>query len=156
MIQVNGLLWPLGQIPGSANNDSANAGNLGEIISSSVVQGSAVVMSNNADVNLTSITLTPGRWTVFVDGVFLLGSSTTVTNINISISTTTGAKDLTAGIFGQLSFPTGTVLGTSNTVVKAGPRTIAVAANTPIYGVGNALFGVSTVSLWGKLWAVRV
>jgi hypothetical protein len=55
----------VGQIPGTATNDDAAAGKLGEIISSNIVVGSAVSLTTNTPANITSLSLTAGDWDVW-------------------------------------------------------------------------------------------
>lgn len=47
---------------GTATNDNAAAGEIGEFISSTVLAGSAVSLTNGAAANITSISLTAGDW----------------------------------------------------------------------------------------------
>lgn len=144
-----------GQVPGTATNDSANAGNVGEILSASVLSGAAVGMASGTPVNLASLSLTPGDWDVSCQPLFLLGTTTNVTFMAASISPTISGYNQTPGNFNQLSYP-GSVLGNVYAGVSVGPSRISLSATTTYYCVVNAGFTVSTMSVWGILRARRV
>lgn len=129
---------------------------IGEYLSNSVPSGSAVALTTGAFANITSITLTPGDWDVWGDIVFLSGAATTITAMSASLSTTSATGDFTAGQFGTLNYPAGTVLGVTNNPVKAGPARFNVAVDTPVYLVAFQSFGADTLKGWGFLGARRV
>lgn len=54
-----------GEFPGTATDDSAAAGNVGEYISDEVVQAAAVVLSNGVATDVATIDLTAGDWDVW-------------------------------------------------------------------------------------------
>jgi hypothetical protein len=53
------------QIAGTATNDNAAAGNIGEFISSQVQSGSAVSLTTGTSADVTSISITAGDWDVY-------------------------------------------------------------------------------------------
>src|SRR5215469_13104445 len=83
------------RVKGTATNDNAPAGFVGEVISS-VVAAPGVALTTATPANVTSMVLTPGDWDV--DGAidFRFGATTSFTNLIGSISTvsaTLGAQD---------------------------------------------------------------
>jgi hypothetical protein len=77
-----------GQLPGTATNDNASAGNVGQIVTANVPSGSAVsLVTTNAQVNVTSISLTAGDWDVHGDVCFTTTGST-ATNLAAGVSAT--------------------------------------------------------------------
>lgn len=142
-------------IQGTNTNDDAATGYVGELITSSVASGSAVSLSTGTAADVTSITLTAGDWDVWGDIQFLSAATTTITSGSASISTTSATGDFTAGYFGNFNYPSGTVLGVSNTTAKAGVRRMTVSSNTTVYLVAFQTFGTSTLKGWGFLGARR-
>src|SRR5882672_10433565 len=67
-----------GQYLGTAGNTAASAGNIGELISSTIASGSAVSLSNNAPANLTSISVTAGTWDIRCNLIFVDTATTVV------------------------------------------------------------------------------
>jgi hypothetical protein len=53
------------QVAGTATNDNASVGNIGEFISSIILSSSPVTLTSNATVNVASISLTAGDWDVW-------------------------------------------------------------------------------------------
>lgn len=73
-------------IVGTTTNNNANAGSVGEFISSTVLQGSAVPLTTFTTTNVTSISLTAGDWDISGNVVYQ-GVGATFTDIQGSIST---------------------------------------------------------------------
>src|SRR5215472_14162674 len=64
-LAVTGALTPTGGIVGVNGASNAAAGNIGEYVTASLAQGSAVNLPGGTATNLTSISLTAGDWDVF-------------------------------------------------------------------------------------------
>jgi hypothetical protein len=162
LITTDGATYPTlanlvtdgGQAFGTQTNDAANAGNVGEFISSTVVQGSAVALTNNTPANVTSISLTAGDWDVWFIGYFNPAGTTNITLLSTSISTTSATMDNNPGNLGIYS--TGAQVPGNPIGVTAGPRRVSIAATTTVFAVANALFTVSTLGGYGILRARRV
>jgi hypothetical protein len=89
---------------GIINAGNATAGNIGEVISSSVVGASAVTLSNSAAIsNITSISLSAGDWDVY-GNVLLTSTTNALTGFIGWISTTSATQPdpslETSGAFG--------------------------------------------------------
>lgn len=146
-----------GQLPGIATNTAATAGNIGELISSTIVTGSAVSLTNGVAANMTSISLTTGDWDVVCDTYYNVTGTTNPQYLISSISTSTGSLNQTAGFFGgwanASTTPTLTTTVPFNT--KAGPAQQLLSGTTTVFCVVQAGFTTSTVGVWGILRARR-
>lgn len=140
---------------GTTTNNNAAAGSVGEVISSTIVSGSAVSLTTATPANITSISLTAGDWDVWFEAYFKVAATTTVTLLLGSISTTTATINQVSSAFGTLYYP-GSVLGAAESSVPVGPMRQSLAGTTTIYAVGYAAFGVSTCDGYGILRARRV
>src|SRR5216684_1358028 len=78
----------VGQHQGTATNDNAAAGKVGEYISSTIATGSSVTLTTNTTANVTSISLTAGDWDVTGAVDFTFGATTSYTNLIGSVSST--------------------------------------------------------------------
>ncbi len=142
----------VGQLPGTTTNDNANAGNVGEYMSSTVSSFSVSLVTATAK-TITSITLTPGDWDV--SGVVgFRGAATTQLALTVAgISTTTntmpgGPEALTQDYQGN--FTNATVF------LPVGPTRMSISSSTTVYIVGEAFFSVSTLTANGVIRARRV
>lgn len=149
-----------GQVPATGTNDDAAAGKVGEMISSSVVSGSAISLSTTTDKTVTSISLTAGDWDVSGTVYFIGAAGTTITICIGSISSTDNAKDTTAGKFGILfgsgvtQFSGGGFLTIETPSIPS--FRLSLAATTTIYLVAYGDFGVSTLKAYGRISARRI
>jgi hypothetical protein len=145
-----------GQLPGETSTGSATAGNVGEVIQSSVASGSAVSLSTGVAVNITSISLTAGDWDVSANIYYGPAASTNITVLIASISQTTGTLDLTTLGATNNQRQGGFVPGAGGTVnCLVGPLRISLSGATTIFLVTQANFTVSTLSGYGAIRARR-
>lgn len=143
-------------VPGAT---AATAGNIGQIISSSVVSGSAVSLTSGASANITSISLTAGEWDVTATGYLLLNASTNLNTFRISASQTTAVLDPTVGsIANYVPSSAGTVIGTGSGDLTLGiqPLRVSFSGTTSVFLVAQSIFTVSTASAYGIIRATRV
>jgi hypothetical protein len=141
-----------GAASGLTQGTEPSAGFLGEIIFSSVLQASAITLSNATAANITTISLTAGIWNVSGIGCFP-GSSITGTDFAISIGLTSN----TLGISGQnqAETPYPPTVGGAVTLTIPALR-VAVNTTTTVYLVAYAAFTVGTVKACGLISATRV
>lgn len=147
-----------GPTQGVTNGSNAAAGNVGEFVNSSVLFGSAINLSSNTPLNVTSINLTAGDWNVYGEIAFTGNASTTIAALVGNITTTSlGADDtLTAGVAAQ-SFPNSTLFSFNHAAAfSLSPVRINVTTPTTVYLVAIAGFGTSTCSTYGSISARRV
>lgn len=156
VLQVSGVTVSAGQYPGTATNNAATAGNVGEYVSSAVGNSGITTATQT---NITSISLTAGDWDV--GGMVVYAPSNASTNFSdgyASVSTTSATLDQTSPFnFSRLSFGTAGVVpgnGVGNTIVT-GPRQISIASTTTVFLVGFTDFTVSTMNASGGIWARR-
>lgn len=84
-----------GQRTGTATSDNADAGNVGEYVSSLMAAGSAVALTTATPASMTSISLTAGDWDVDAVFDFTGNITTTVNYLAGSISLTNATLDAT-------------------------------------------------------------
>lgn len=145
---------PAGQIPGTQTNDNANAGNVGELISSSIVVGSAVSLTTATPANITSVSLTAGDWDCYANAVRHLGATTSITLLKTTIGTTTAA-DGTLGTT-MTQFATAANVNANDHSEVIGPVRESLSATTTVFLVADDTFTVSTNAGYGQLRCRRV
>lgn len=143
------------QLVGTATNDSASAGNVGELISSSIPSGSAVGLTTATPTDITHVALTAGDWDVWGNIVFSPAGTTTISAISGWLSGTSATVPTlpNAGAYTSLAltFTTGAVQS-----IPAGAMRVSVpSAGADVYLSCQASFGVSTMSAYGFIGARR-
>lgn len=140
---------------GTATNDNAATGDVGEIIESNVAVGSAVALSTGAAKTITSISLTAGDWDVWGTVSFNPAGTTTITAVAGGINTTTDTLPTSpaSGAFARIQATLTTGGGQD---LAVGTRRMSLNATTTVYLVGFSSFGTSTMGGYGYLAARRV
>lgn len=137
-----------------------------QVLSASRVRSNPLSLTNNTAANITvetKITLTPGTWEVRGICSFRPAATTTISNLQFSISKTSAT--LSTG--DTLGVPTAgesrTAFNFPATFVPAEEIDLSVpsyifapAVNTDLYLVGMATFGVSTLTAWGWIEATQI
>jgi len=143
-------------IVGTATNNDAAAGSVGEFITSSIATGSAVSLTTNTTANVTSISLTAGDWDVEGNIFFKPAATTSVTAALVSISTTSAT--LAPSGLGQINmrFPAFVPGIGADIGIASGSMRISLASTTTIYLVAYSTFTVSTMGAYGAIGARRV
>jgi hypothetical protein len=139
-----------GQIPGSATNDSATAGNVGEYITAT---GTAVSLTTATVTNITSILLSAGDWDVWGEVWFNPAASTTISEFAVGSSSVSGI--LPTPPAGGLNEINATFVTGSSNALPVGVERYSVAGPTVVYLVALAGFAVSTMAATGKIAARR-
>jgi hypothetical protein len=146
-----------GQRPGTNTNDNASAGNVGEIISSSIASGSAVALTSNVAVNVTSITLTPGDWQTFIWGTFFGGATTSQSSLIVCMSTVSATLDTVTPFASNTISTVAQVVGGASNNCSVGPFRVQVASGTTqIFFVARATFTISTFNVFGAIEGIRI
>jgi len=151
-----------GGLTGTATNNSVAAGGIGELITATVVVGSAVALTTATGANITSVSLTAGDWDVSCVADFTPAATTSITQLQAGLGTTTATLLGQAGGGGVGTDPfVSTVMPA--TVPAAGPLHLALPATrvllgstTTIFFVANCTFTVSTLSAYGTIRARRM
>jgi hypothetical protein len=134
-------------IVGTATNDNANAGSIGEYVTAT---GSGVALTTSTPANITSVSLTAGDWDVS-GNVQYTTSAVTGTAFWASISTVSGTN---GGLGALINFQfTSSGL---NTFLPTPVVRISVASTTTVYLVGEINFASGTASGSGIIRARRV
>ncbi|QWE93287.1 hypothetical protein [Cupriavidus sp. EM10] len=141
-------------IVGTTTNNSAQAGSVGEFISSQVLVGSAVALTNNVAANVTSISLTAGDWDVEGTVFFEPAGTTQITAILGGISQVSATAPTAPNSGGSFLLPLTTTGGRSG--LPTGKIRISLASTTTVYLVALSAFTVSTNSAYGFIGARRV
>jgi hypothetical protein len=143
---------------GTATNDSAAAGEIGEYVESDIASGSAIAAgATTVGKNLTSISLTAGDWDVSASIVWVPAATTVLSAWSGSLSTTTGTADITKGRFAITTLQTGiTGAGNAAESTTIPPARFSLSGTTTIFIVGTATYTTSTLSMYGIIHARRV
>jgi len=137
------------QITGTATNDNAAAGYIGQYIESIITNASATAVSSSGVAqNLTSISLTAGDW----DVSGLIGGSPSISSTQMigGISTTTGTQPAV-----ELQTFEFYAAAAGRTSVALPRIRISIAATTTVYAVLTFTF-TGTATMYGFINARRV
>jgi hypothetical protein len=144
-----------GQLPSTATNDNATAGNVGEYISSTVLVGSAVSAAVTTPFNVTSISLTAGDWDVW--GTVATNPAASTLQISITGWINTASATIptipNGGAYAQLA--TNFAVGDGQ-VLPVGKIRISLASTTTVFLSSFLNFNTSTNSAYGFIGARRV
>lgn len=144
-----GGVIPSSDVTGTTTNDNAAAGYLGQFITSQVVSGSAVSLSNNSVANVTSISLTAGDWDVWGNVCWNITNSPAVTKIvgaTNSQSTTLPDTSFTTEVSGTAALP--------SSYYPIPYRRYSLSGTTTVYLLAQ-YNGAGTVAAFGNISARR-
>lgn len=151
--QVNTMLGTVpstpGQLPGTATNDNANAGNVGEYISNVILFASGISLTTTTPMDVTSISLTAGDWDVF--GNVTITPTVSMTSFGCWIS-------FTSATLPDFALDTGTNVpgGMGQSGAAAPFFRASLASTTTVYLSTMVDFGAGTAKACGGLYARRV
>lgn len=135
---------------------NASAGGIGEIISSSIVVGSAVSQpTSGTAVNITSVPLTAGDWDCGGSVITNPGGTTTTSFFKGSMSLT-GATMTTPPAGGYASNNGVSASAGNFQSLTLGRAQFNSSSPQTVYLVGVSTFGTSTMSLYGQINCRRV
>jgi hypothetical protein len=140
---------------GTATNDNAAAGEVGQVIEATVTVGAPVSMVNGTPKNITSISLTAGDWDVSGSIGFIPAATTNTTQFIGSFSTTTDALDTTPGRFFSFNLAP-YVPGTSQQNYAMPIGRFSLSGTTTVFFVAQSAFTVSTMGGFGIIRARRM
>lgn len=153
---------------GTTTNSSASSGQIGEYLQGVTLRASAISNSSSAGYfQVATITLTAGDWDVS-GFIGLTGTSATITDISVSISTSSssfvaptnnyGATDVRDVSSVRLALLTGTTSLNNDDYTAVMPTyraSIPNATTQQIFLVSNVTFATGTVNSYGRLTARR-
>ncbi len=137
---------------GTATNDSASAGYIGEYVPGTLLVGSAVSLSSNVVADIKSIALTAGDWDVWAT-IAYGGSFTGSTHINAWINTVSATMPTIPNGGAYYNDSSGT--GASGDVKSVGIMRLSLAAPATAYLSTQVIFS-GTATAYGFIGARRV
>lgn len=140
---------------GSATNDTATAGNIGEYISANVAIGSAAGLTTATPANVTSISLTAGDWDVEGNVGFIANTGTLATLLIATINNGTSATLPTAPNDGAYAQQQIALPAAATQIIPTGRFRVSLSGTTTIYLIAQATFTVSTLTAYGFIGARR-
>jgi len=151
-------------INGVTDGSSAASGVVGEVLIQSRVRSSATSISSNTPTNVTAtkLTLTAGDWDIYANAGFIPAATTSITQILVAISKTSAslpAADTnavpTSGEI-KIAVSQGAEVPTANFDSMLNAQSyISINASTDFYLVAQSTFSVSTMTVYGSIWARR-
>lgn len=143
--QTNGIV-------GTTTNNSANAGSVGEFVSSLVASGSPVSLSNNTPANVTSISLTAGDWDV-QGNINFSGTAATVTGGSGGITSTSATVPVDGS---EVYDGTVTTVLSDTSSITLPRKRFSLSGTTTVFLVASKAFSAGTVGAFGGITARRV
>lgn len=149
--------YSTGGIVGTATNDDAPTGYVGEFVSSAVAGGSAVGLSSGTPANVTSISLTAGDWDVW-GNVGFTGTASGVSLHFGAVSTTSAGAPSPNTISGSQSNQRATAAygAIPSPIIATGTARVSISTTTTVYLIARAGFSSGTSAGYGKICARRV
>lgn len=144
-------------IVGTATNDNAAAGSVGEFVSANLPPGSAITLSSNLSANVISMSLTAGDWDVSgqIQLTFPGGTAYTVYLgcIHTVSATLPALPDISRNGWSGASQSIPSPLGNG---FITGVKRLSLASTTTVYLIVHMIFSAGTPSACGVLNARRV
>jgi len=137
-------------ITGTTTNNDAAAGYIGEIITSNIAVGSAVGLSNGVTANVTSINLTAGDWDVVGWVATNTAGTTTISQYNAGVSTTTADLGNFPSRLRGIATPAGT-----NVAMPVSTERFSLSGTTTVFLTINVAFATSTCGGFGYITGRR-
>lgn len=145
-----------GQYPGTATNDDAAAGYLGEYLSSVIASGAAVSLVSGTSKDITTLTLSSGDWDVWGNVATAPAGTTTQSDIRAWINTVsaTDPGPPNNGNYAEIQMAIAAGL---RQVLSLSPMRVKVPASSTqiVYLSANVTFAISTLAAYGALIARR-
>jgi hypothetical protein len=138
---------------GTATNDSAATGYIGEYVSSTIAQASAVSLTTATTASVTSISLTAGDWDIEGNVAFIPQATTVRTRAIGCIFNSVGLP--TSDKYSTVNYGTADASANIFTVRPVSTR-YSLSATTTIYLTTYADFSAGTLSAFGFIAARRV
>ncbi len=165
---INGVKTFAGQLigKGTASNDSAASGYIGEILTQSRVRSAAVVIATGTSGNVTgtALALTAGDWELGGSIAFTPQASTSITQLVASVSTTSSTvsgSDTTAvgdsgGQMRTVWSASAQVPGANDITLVIPNHRVSIATITTFYLVQLSTTTINSMSAYGSIYGRRV
>jgi len=139
-----------GQIPGTTTNNSANVGNVGEVLSNTVIQSAAIsIPTTNTPQDVTSMLLQPGDYDLWGNSTIIYTSGAYT-----SFSTWVSSSSSTLIDLSQTAILSGISMG-GNIGLNAPTQPIKVLIPTTYYLSINTVFVTASIAVCGQIFARR-
>jgi hypothetical protein len=145
-----------GHMNGTATNDAAAAGEIGELIEATLASGSATSLTTATAKDIITASLTAGDWDVSCVVYFVPTATTSMTNWTASVSATANTLDITPGRWGQWAGAAQVDVSTAPKSQSVNPYRISLSGTTTLRCVAQATFTASTLTAYGYIRARRV
>lgn len=136
-------------IQGITSGAATSAGYVGQIISNTP---SATSITTATNTNLTSISLTAGKWLVWGYTVYAAGASTTISNLVAGINTTS----VTLPGVPYYAQSNATMTAATSNSLNLPMQVINVSTTTTVYAVGQVTFASGSCTQTTFLTALRI
>lgn len=140
---------------GTATNDSAQAGKLGEFNSAQLLAASKISLTTTTAANVTSFSLTAGDWEVSAAIHFIPVSTTVIASLIAGVSQTTATQPSVDAVGGWASNGAVYTSGGATMTVTIPETRVSLAATTTVFLVATGTFSVSTCTAYGTIRARR-
>lgn len=145
-----------GQYQAINSATAATAGNIGEIVTNTVLQGAAVVLTTNVPADVTSVSLTAGNWVCSGSVWFNPAATTTSTYWEgwISVTSATRPTAPAGGMFQYIpQVASAAQAATTATVI---PTAFSLSGTTTVFLSTRHGFAISTDGAFGVITCWRV
>jgi len=139
-------------IAGTATNNNAAAGYVGEYVSSSIPSGSAVPLTSGTAANVTSVSLTAGDWECAGNAISN-PSGATQTLMSAYLNTTSATAPTLPGGGGVVNWNSSSV---SNIAIGLPPTRFLLSSTTTVYLAASVTFSGGTDGALGFLGCRRM
>lgn len=136
---------------GTATNDSAATGEIGEILSNSATPA----LTTATPANCGQISLTAGDWDVYATAIFSGTGSTVTSDVRLGINTVSATLPAIAP-FSFFEFRNAAGITDFYYVPTVGPFRVTITSTTTYYCVSQATFTTSTFQAQGGIRARRI
>lgn len=149
-------------IRGTATDNTASAGFVGEYKSAQTLFASPVALTSGATISVASISLPAGDWDVSGHLGIITAATTSVTGLSALLITgeeNSGVYYSDAVSSTRLVYPTAVVFNTGangTPIIAPNTRRLSISTGTNIYLAAYCSFTVSTMSAFGIISARRV
>ncbi len=123
-------------------------------VASAIASGSAVSLSSTVNSNVTSISLTAGKW--LVSGLVQFGSTPTVSGPQQASISTTSATHGTLGDNSSQAVWLATAFTAGNVPISIPGYILTVGSTTTVYLVASGVFSAGTMTAYGRISAVKI
>lgn len=143
-------------LAGVATVSNAAAGQIGEILETTVLIGAAVALTSTVTATIASLVLSAGDWDVWALLNYQTNIATTVNYViaTLGVGTAVLPTRPNGGAWNTIA-PSGAAGAAASLDLPTGTRRVNVAAPTTINLLANSLFAVNVASAYGYIGARR-